>query len=119
MLRAPCAAGLAGAASRRAPPQRPRHGSLYTCGGRSALIGASPPEPAWVEGRAARDGTGCGATEHRRVLYHRYQINADGTVAAAAVVHHIKQHVISPSMRAFIDRLDCTRPHLGIRAGHS
>jgi coenzyme F420-reducing hydrogenase alpha subunit len=84
--------------------------TLYACEEAIRLIDAyEPPEPAWVE-VTPRDGIGYGATEAPRgVLYHRYQINADGTVAAATIIPPTSQNqrVIESDLRAFVeDRLD-------------
>jgi coenzyme F420-reducing hydrogenase alpha subunit len=87
--------------------------TLYACEEAIRLIDAyEPPDPAWVE-VTPRDGIGYGATEAPRgMLYHRYQINADGTVAAATIIPPTSQNqrVIESDMRAFVeDRLDL--PH--------
>jgi sulfhydrogenase subunit alpha len=87
--------------------------TLYACEEALRLLDAyQPPEPAWVE-VPARAGTGYGATEAPRgMLYHRYQINADGTVAAATIIPPTSQNqrVIESDLRAFVaDRLDL--PH--------
>ena len=87
--------------------------TLYACEEAIRLIEAyEPPEPAWVE-VTPRDGIGYGATEAPRgMLYHRYQINADGTIAAATIIPPTSQNqrIIESDMRAFVeDRLDL--PH--------
>jgi coenzyme F420-reducing hydrogenase alpha subunit len=67
-----------------------------------------PPEPAVdVPPRA---GAGCGATEAPRgVLFHRYALDADGTVEAARIVPPTSQNQasIEDDLRRFVaDRLD-------------
>ena len=99
--------------------------TLYACEEAIRLIDAyQPPDPAWVE-VPPRDGTGYGATEAPRgLLYHRYQINADGTVAAATIIPPTSQNqrVIESDMRAFVeDRLDLPHDRLTweMRAGRA
>ncbi len=87
--------------------------TLYACEEAIRLLDAyQPPDPAWVE-VPPRDGIGYGATEAPRgLIYHRYQINADGTVAAATIIPPTSQNqrCIESDMRAFVeDRLDL--PH--------
>ena len=84
----------------------------------------SRPSPPGSRSRRA-PGPGTAATEAPRgLLYHRYQINADGTVAAATIIPPTSQNqrVIESDMRAFVeDRLGpAARPaHLGMRAGRA
>ena len=87
--------------------------TLYACEEAIRLLDAyQPPQPSWAE-VPPRAGTGYGATEAPRgLLYHRYQINADGTVAAATIIPPTSQNqrVIESDLRAFVaDRLDL--PH--------
>jgi sulfhydrogenase subunit alpha len=89
---------------------------LYACEEAIRLLDAyQPPEPAWVE-VPPRDGIGYGATEAPRgLIYHRYQINADGTVAAATIIPPPSQNqrAIEADMRAFVeDRLDLAHDRL-------
>ena len=90
--------------------------TLYACEEAIRLIDAyEPPDPAWVE-VTPRDGIGYGATEAPRgVLYHRYQINADGTVAAATIIPPTSQNqrVIESDLCAFVGpRLDLSHERL-------
>jgi len=87
--------------------------TLYACEEALRLIEQyEPPDPPWVE-VPPRDGTGYGATEAPRgLLYHRYRISADGTVAAAAIIPPTAQNqrVIESDLRDFVPaRLDL--PH--------
>ncbi len=87
--------------------------TLYACEEAIRLLDAyQPPEPACAE-VLPRAGTGYGATEAPRgLLYHRYQINGDGTVAAATIIPPTSQNqrVIESDLREFVaDRLDL--PH--------
>lgn len=69
---------------------------LYACDEALRLIDSyeEPDRPAVaVEPRAA---TGCGATEAPRgLLYHRYRLNADGTIAEARIVPPTSQNQTS------------------------
>jgi sulfhydrogenase subunit alpha len=71
-----------------------------------------PPDPPSVE-VPPREGTGFGATEAPRgLLYHRYRIAADGTIADAKIVPPTSQNqrAIEEDLRGFVqDRLDM--PH--------
>jgi coenzyme F420-reducing hydrogenase alpha subunit len=71
-----------------------------------------PPDPPFVE-VPARAATGFGATEAPRgLLYHRYRIAADGTVADAKIVPPTSQNqrAIEEDLRGFVeDRL--AMPH--------
>jgi coenzyme F420-reducing hydrogenase alpha subunit len=54
--------------------------------------------------RSAREGTGHGATEAPRgLIYHRYRISADGTIAAATIIPPTSQNqrVIESDLRSF------------------
>jgi coenzyme F420-reducing hydrogenase alpha subunit len=78
---------------------------LYACDEALKLIGAyqEPEQPAVaVELRA---GTGHGATEAPRgMLYHRYQLDADGTIAEARIVPPTSQNQasIEEDLRRFL-----------------
>jgi coenzyme F420-reducing hydrogenase alpha subunit len=85
----------------------------YACGEALRLIDAyEPPEPPSVE-VPPREATGFGCTEAPRgLLYHRYRLAADGTIADAKIVPPTSQNqrVIEADLRAFVqDRLDM--PH--------
>jgi sulfhydrogenase subunit alpha len=73
-----------------------------------------PPEPSWVA-VPARDGVGYGATEAPRgVLFHRYGIDAAGTVRSARIVPPTSQNQasIEEDLRRYVQRhldLDDTR----------
>jgi coenzyme F420-reducing hydrogenase alpha subunit len=73
-----------------------------------------PPEPSWVSA-PARDGVGYGATEAPRgVLFHRYAIDAAGTVRSARIVPPTSQNQasIEEDLRRYVQRnidLDDTR----------
>jgi coenzyme F420-reducing hydrogenase alpha subunit len=78
---------------------------LYACDEALRLIDEyEPPEPAAVE-PAVRGAVGHGATEAPRgLLYHRYEIGADGGIAAAAIVPPTSQNqqAIEEDLRAFV-----------------
>jgi coenzyme F420-reducing hydrogenase alpha subunit len=77
---------------------------LYACEEAVRLIdGYQPPSPPFVD-RSAREGTGHGATEAPRgLIYHRYRISADGTIAAATITPPTSQNqrVIESDLRSF------------------
>jgi sulfhydrogenase subunit alpha len=68
-----------------------------------------PPDPPSVE-VPARAGTGCGATEAPRgTLFHRYELDTDGTILAARIVPPTSQNQasIEDDLRRFVAaRLD-------------
>ena len=68
-----------------------------------------PPAPAAVA-CPPRAGVGCGATEAPRgTLFHRYELDADGTVVAARIVPPTSQNqgAIEDDLRRFVEpRLD-------------
>jgi coenzyme F420-reducing hydrogenase alpha subunit len=87
--------------------------TLYACDEALRLIEAyEPPDPPWVE-VPPRDATGFGCTEAPRgLIYHRYQIAADGSIMDAKIVPPTSQNqrVIEEDLRLFVqDRLDL--PH--------
>jgi coenzyme F420-reducing hydrogenase alpha subunit len=78
---------------------------LYACDEALRLIEAyeEPEQPAVAVG--PRSGTGHGATEAPRgLLYHRYRLNADGTIAEARIVPPTSQNQasIEEDLRRFI-----------------
>jgi sulfhydrogenase subunit alpha len=86
---------------------------LYACDEALRLIGDyQPPDPPYIE-VPPRQAAGFGCTEAPRgLIYHRYQINADGTIADAKIVPPTSQNqrVIEADLRAFVaDRLEL--PH--------
>jgi sulfhydrogenase subunit alpha len=86
---------------------------LYACDEALRLIGRyEPPDPPSVD-VPPREATGFGYTEAPRgLLYNRYRINADGTIAGAKIVPPTSQNqrVIEADLRAFVtDRLEL--PH--------
>src|SRR6516165_499489 len=86
---------------------------LYACDEALRLIGDyEPPDPSFID-VPARDATGFGCTEAPRgLLYNRYQLNADGTIASAKIVPPTSQNqrIIEADLGAFVtDRLDL--PH--------
>jgi len=86
---------------------------LYACDEALRLIGDyEPPDPSFID-VPRRDATGFGCTEAPRgLLYNRYQLNADGTIASAKIVPPTSQNqrIIEADLRAFVaDRLDL--PH--------
>jgi len=86
---------------------------LYACDEALRLIGDyEPPDPPFID-VPARDATGFGCTEAPRgLLYNRYQLNADGTIASAKIVPPTSQNqrIIEADLGAFVtDRLDL--PH--------
>ncbi len=55
----------------------------------------------------AREGSGCGCTEAPRgILFHRYRLNADGTIADAKIVPPTSQNqkAIENDLRRFVER---------------
>jgi sulfhydrogenase subunit alpha len=84
---------------------------LYACDEALRLIaGYEPPAPPAAE-TEPRAGTGYGCTEAPRgLLYHRYRINADGTIADAKIIPPTSQNqrVIEADLRGFA----ATRLHL-------
>jgi sulfhydrogenase subunit alpha len=86
---------------------------LYACDEALRLIGRyEPPDPPSVD-VPPREATGFGYTEAPRgLLYNRYRINADGTIAGAKIVPPTSQNqrIIEADLRAFVtDRLEL--PH--------
>jgi coenzyme F420-reducing hydrogenase alpha subunit len=86
---------------------------LYACDEALRLIEAyQPPDPPWVE-VPPQAATGFGCTEAPRgLLYHRYRLAADGTIADAKIVPPTSQNqrVIESDLREFAaTRLDL--PH--------
>jgi sulfhydrogenase subunit alpha len=86
---------------------------LYACDEALRLIGDyAPPDPPFID-VPPRDAAGFGCTEAPRgLLYNRYQLNADGTIASAKIVPPTSQNqrIIEADLRAFVsDRLDL--PH--------
>jgi coenzyme F420-reducing hydrogenase alpha subunit len=86
---------------------------LYACDEALRLIGDyEPPDPPYIE-VPPREATGFGCTEAPRgLIYHRYQISADGTIADAKIVPPTSQNqrIIEADLRAFVaGRLDL--PH--------
>jgi len=77
---------------------------VYACEEALRLIGRyEPPDPPSVDVPPAA-ATGYGCTEAPRgMLYHRYQINADGTIANAKIVPPTSQNqrVIEADLREF------------------
>jgi len=86
---------------------------LYACDEALRLISDyEPPDPPFID-VPPRDATGFGCTEAPRgLLYNRYQLNADGTIASAKIVPPTSQNqrIIEADLRAFVsDRVDL--PH--------
>ena len=86
---------------------------LYACDEALRLISDyEPPDPSFID-VPPRDATGFGCTEAPRgLLYNRYQLNADGTIASAKIVPPTSQNqrIIEADLRAFVsDRVDL--PH--------
>jgi coenzyme F420-reducing hydrogenase alpha subunit len=86
---------------------------LYACDEALRLIGDyEPPDPPFID-VPPRDATGSGCTEAPRgLLYNRYQLNADGTIASAKIVPPTSQNqrIIEADLSAFVtDRIDL--PH--------
>ncbi len=72
---------------------------LYACDEAIRIIDAYEPPDRPAAPAVARAATGCGATEAPRgLLYHRYGLNADGTIAAAKIVPPTSQN--QPSIEA-------------------
>jgi coenzyme F420-reducing hydrogenase alpha subunit len=83
----------------------------YACEEALRLIDSWEGAPAPAEAGAPRAGTGYGATEAPRgLLYHRYQLAADGTITDARIVPPTSQNQISieQDLRAFV------QPRLGL-----
>jgi coenzyme F420-reducing hydrogenase alpha subunit len=83
---------------------------VYACDEALRLIDAyEPPPRAFVE-VIARSGVGHGATEAPRgTLFHRYAIDADGSIASARIVPPTAQNqaCVEDDLRRFVaDRLD-------------
>jgi len=86
---------------------------LYACDEALRLIGDyEPPDPPYIE-VPPREAAGFGCTEAPRgLIYHRYRISADGTIADAKIVPPTSQNqrIIEADLRAFVaDRLEL--PH--------
>ena len=86
---------------------------LYACDEALRLIGDyEPPDPPYIE-VPPREAAGFGCTEAPRgLIYHRYRISADGTIADAKIVPPTSQNqrIIESDLRAFVaDRLEL--PH--------
>jgi sulfhydrogenase subunit alpha len=86
---------------------------VYACDEALRLIGDyEPPDPPYIE-VPPREAAGFGCTEAPRgLIYHRYRINADGTIADAKIVPPTSQNqrIIEADLRAFVaDRLEL--PH--------
>ena len=82
---------------------------LYACEEALRLIGDyDPPDPPYIE-VPPREAAGFGCTEAPRgLIYHRYRLNADGTIADAKIVPPTSQNqrIIEADLRAFVtDRL--------------
>jgi sulfhydrogenase subunit alpha len=83
----------------------------YACEEALRLIGSWAGAPAPAVAAVPRAGTGYGATEAPRgLLYHRYQLAADGTITDARIVPPTSQNQISieQDLRAFV------QPRLGL-----
>lgn len=78
---------------------------LYACDEALRLIdGYEAPDPPWID-VPPREATGYGCTEAPRgMLYHRYRISADGTIADAKIVPPTSQNqrVIEADLGAFV-----------------
>jgi len=86
---------------------------LFACDEALRLIGDyQPPDPPYID-VPPREATGFGWTEAPRgLLYHRYRLNADGTIADAKIVPPTSQNqrIIEADLREFVtDRLEL--PH--------
>jgi len=89
---------------------------LYACDEALRLIGDyEPPDPPYVE-VPPREAAGFGCTEAPRgLIYHRYRLNADGTIADAKIVPPTSQNqrIIEADLRAFVaDRLELSHEQL-------
>ena len=77
----------------------------YACEEALRLIDSWEGAPAPAVAAAPREGTGYGVTEAPRgLLYHRYQLTADGTITSARIVPPTSQNQISieQDLRAFV-----------------
>jgi coenzyme F420-reducing hydrogenase alpha subunit len=81
--------------------------TLYAIDEALRIIAAYEP-PAHPAVRAgAREGSGCGCTEAPRgILFHRYWLNADGTIAEAKIVPPTSQNqkAIENDLQRFVER---------------
>jgi coenzyme F420-reducing hydrogenase alpha subunit len=90
--------------------------TLYACDEALRIIAAYEPPARPAVDFEPREGTGCAATEAPRgLLYHRYRIDAEGTIADAKIVPPTSQNQksIEQDLRRFVgERLDLSRERL-------
>jgi sulfhydrogenase subunit alpha len=90
--------------------------TLYACDEAIRIIETYEPPAQPAVDFEPREGTGCAATEAPRgLLYHRYRIDAEGTIADAKIVPPTSQNQksIEQDLRRFVaERLDLPRERL-------
>ncbi len=80
---------------------------LYAVDEALRIIAAYQPPPHAAVGAEPREGTGFGCTEAPRgILFHRYRLNADGTIADAKIVPPTSQNqkAIESDLAGFVEQ---------------